>query len=199
MPGRELKQLFRAYREGDELAFRRAAQEIIEDEESKQHMALARDLRRIIAGGSTAAVAEGVALPAPPMDREGEWPLAEIKHPEQTLPELVLSGELLGQLQGLASEFSHGRSWIGITFRVGSAFFFMALLVAERRVLPRPSLQSWDCLCSLSDWTQWSPPTSEKRRPTCIAYLTTPGRARGYSYSTSLMPSGRLVTTLRRR
>jgi Cdc6-like AAA superfamily ATPase len=107
VPGRELKQLFRAYREGDELAFRRAAQEIIEDEESKQHTALARDLRRIIAGGTTAAVAEGVALPAPPMDREGEWPLAEIRHPEQAFSELVLSGAILGQLNEIATEFTH--------------------------------------------------------------------------------------------
>jgi Cdc6-like AAA superfamily ATPase len=106
MPGRELKQLFKAYREGDELAFRRAAQEIIEDEESKQHMALARDLRKIIAGGSGAAVAEGVALPAPPMDREGDWPLAEIRHPEQALSELVLPGPLLERLHGLAAEFA---------------------------------------------------------------------------------------------
>lgn len=104
MPGRELKQLFRAYREGDELAFRRAAQEIIEDEESKQHTALARDLRKIIAGGSSAAVQEGVTLPAPPVDREGEWPLAEIRHAEQAFPELVLSGDLLGRLQGLSEE-----------------------------------------------------------------------------------------------
>lgn len=106
MPGRELKQLFKAYREGDELAFRRAAQEIIEDEESKQHMALARDLRKIIAGGSGAAVAEGVALPAPPMDREGDWPLAEIRHPEQALSEMVLPGPLLERLQDLAAEFA---------------------------------------------------------------------------------------------
>jgi Cdc6-like AAA superfamily ATPase len=106
MPGRELKQLFKAYREGDELAFRRAAQEIIEDEESKQHMALARDLRKIIAGGAGAAVAEGVALPAPPMDREGDWPLAEIRHPEQALSEMVLPGPLLERLQGLAAEFA---------------------------------------------------------------------------------------------
>jgi hypothetical protein len=105
MPGRELKQLFRAYREGDELAFRRAAQEIIEDEESKQHSALARDLRKIIAGGSSAAVADGVALPPPPMDREGEWPLAEIRHPEMALSELVLSGDLIDRLEGLAAEF----------------------------------------------------------------------------------------------
>jgi SpoVK/Ycf46/Vps4 family AAA+-type ATPase len=48
MAGRDLKQLFRAFSEGDELAFRRAAQSIIQDEEAKQHLALARDLRNII-------------------------------------------------------------------------------------------------------------------------------------------------------
>lgn len=108
MAGRELKQLFRAYREGDELAFRRAAQEIIEEEESKQHLALARDLRRIIAGGTTAAVAEGVTLPSPPMDREGEWPLAEVRHPSRLLDHLVLPGKLIERLDGIATEF---RRW----------------------------------------------------------------------------------------
>ncbi|MGH2909662.1 MAG: hypothetical protein ACRDK8_10240, partial [Solirubrobacteraceae bacterium] len=65
MAGRELKALFRAYREGDELAFRRAAQEIVEEEEAKNHVALARDLRSLLAagGGSRAAVAPGVMLP----------------------------------------------------------------------------------------------------------------------------------------
>lgn len=105
MAGRELKQLFRAYREGDELAFRRAAQEIIEEEESKQHSALARDLRRIIVGGGTAAIAEGIMLPAPPMDREGEWPLAEIRHPSRLMGDLVLSGKLSDRLQSIADEF----------------------------------------------------------------------------------------------
>jgi SpoVK/Ycf46/Vps4 family AAA+-type ATPase len=104
MAGRELKQLFRAYREGDELAFRRAAQEIIEEEEAKNHLALARDLRRMIAGGATAAVAEGVALPAPPMDREGEWPLAEIRHPSRVMDDLVLRGTVLEQLRSVATE-----------------------------------------------------------------------------------------------
>ncbi len=105
MAGRELKQLFRAYREGDELAFRRAAQEIIEEEESKQHAALARDLRRIIAGGGSAAIAEGVTLPPPPMDREGEWPLAEVRHPSRLIDDLVLSGKMLERLQSIADEF----------------------------------------------------------------------------------------------
>ena len=107
--GRELKQLFRAYREGDELAFRRAAQEIIEEEESKQHLVLARDLRQIIAGGATtAAIAEGVQLPPPPMDREGEWPLAEIRHAQRSFDDLVLSGALLERLGRLVEEF---RRW----------------------------------------------------------------------------------------
>jgi hypothetical protein len=104
MAGRELKALFRAYREGDELAFRRAAAEIIEEEESKQHMALARDLRKIIVGGTSAAVAEGVTLPPPPMDREGAWPLAEVRHSARSMDDLILSGKLLERLGGIADE-----------------------------------------------------------------------------------------------
>jgi SpoVK/Ycf46/Vps4 family AAA+-type ATPase len=108
MAGRELKQLFRAYREGDELAFRRAAQEIVEEEESKHHIALARDLRAILAGGTTRAVAADVVLPDPPRDREGEWPLAEVRHPEHSFDDLVLAGDLVRRFRALAEEY---RRW----------------------------------------------------------------------------------------
>lgn len=108
MAGRELKQLFRAYREGDELAFRRAAQEIIEDEEAKHHTALARDLQALIAGGGAPAVASDVVLPEPPRDREGEWPLADVRHPKRTFDELVLGGQLLARLESIAKEY---RRW----------------------------------------------------------------------------------------
>jgi hypothetical protein len=114
MAGRELKALFRAFKEGDELAFRRTAQEIIDDEESKQHTALARDLRSIIAGGSRHSIAVDVALPEPPRDREGEWPLAEVHHPQRGLDELVLPGELLDQLRSLVEE--HGK-WSSLDLR----------------------------------------------------------------------------------
>lgn len=103
--GRELKAMFRAYKEGDELAFRRAAQEIIEEEEAKQHTALARDLRALLAGGVRTAVAPDVVLPLPPKDREGEWPLAEVRHPRRALDDLVLSGHLLDQLKSLMLEY----------------------------------------------------------------------------------------------
>jgi SpoVK/Ycf46/Vps4 family AAA+-type ATPase len=108
MAGRELKQLFRAYREGDELAFRRAAQEIVEEEEAKHHTALARDLRALLAGGGTSAIPADVILPEPPRDREGEWPLAEVRHPQRTFDDLVLGGGLIDRLQSLVSEF---RRW----------------------------------------------------------------------------------------
>jgi hypothetical protein len=104
MAGRELTQLFRAYREGDELAFRRAAQEIIADEEAKSHLALARDLRRILVGGGQAALFETVALPAPPTDREREWPLADVRHPERTFAELILGEDLVRRVTGLVEE-----------------------------------------------------------------------------------------------
>jgi len=107
--GRELKALFRAYREGDELAFRRAAQEIVEEEEAKNHNALARDLRALLAGGSSrAVVAPSVALPEPPRDREGEWPLAQVRHAERAFDDLVLGGPLVDRLRTLADEY---RRW----------------------------------------------------------------------------------------
>lgn len=106
MAGRELKALFRAYREGDELAFRRAAQEIVEEEEAKLHTALARDLRALLAGGgSRAAVAPDMLLPEPPRDREGEWPLAQIRHAERAFDDLVLDGALVDRLRTLAEEY----------------------------------------------------------------------------------------------
>lgn len=108
MASRELKALFRAYKEGDELAFRRAAQEIIEEEESKRHTALARDLRALISGGVERAVAPDAPLPAPPMDRDGEWPLAQVRHAERGFDELVISGELEGRLASLVDEY---RNW----------------------------------------------------------------------------------------
>jgi SpoVK/Ycf46/Vps4 family AAA+-type ATPase len=106
--GKDLKELFRAYRERDELTFRRAAQRIIEDEESKHHLALARDLRQLLVGGSTAPVLDTVALPAPPTDREGGWPLADVRHPSRYLPDLVLDDRITKQLSGIAEEF---RRW----------------------------------------------------------------------------------------
>lgn len=76
MAGRHLKELFRAFRVHDELAFRRAALGIIAEEEAKQHHALARDLGKLLtAGGDSTDAGTTVILPEPPKDRRvtGRW------------------------------------------------------------------------------------------------------------------------------
>ena len=108
MAGRELKQLFTAFGSGDELAFRRVAQAIIEEEEAKQHHALARDLRKLIAVGAEDAASSGsVLLPEPPRDRDNDWPLATVRHPSRYLTDLVLAEPLVQNLESIASESQH--------------------------------------------------------------------------------------------
>jgi len=104
--GRELKQLFRAYRESNELAFRRAAQRRRSSRTRKPSSTspLRATLRKILVGGDGAAVAEGVTLPPAPMDQEGAWPLAEVRHPERTFEDLVPGGWLEASLRRLIEE-----------------------------------------------------------------------------------------------
>ena len=104
MAGRDLKQLFRAFSERDELAFRRAAQSIIHDEEAKQHLALARDLRKILGGHATTVGSMALAMPEPPTDRDGGWPLADIREPTRNLDDLVVPDLLSDELRHLCKE-----------------------------------------------------------------------------------------------
>ena len=104
MAARELKQLFRAFSEGDELSFRRAANSIIQDEESKQHHALARDLRKILGAQSTTAGALALAMPEPPSDRDGGWPLADVRQPTKSFEDLVVPHVLADALRHLCKE-----------------------------------------------------------------------------------------------
>ncbi|MGH4017165.1 MAG: AAA family ATPase [Pseudonocardiaceae bacterium] len=108
MAGRHLKELFRAFRSNDELAFRRAALEIIEEEQGKHHVALARDLQRLLAAGSSTSLDTGAftVLAEPPKDREGDWPLAEVGHPERTLDDLVVHPRTADALRDITTEVS---------------------------------------------------------------------------------------------
>jgi SpoVK/Ycf46/Vps4 family AAA+-type ATPase len=106
MAGRELKQLFRAFNEGDELSFRRAAQSIIQDEEAKQHLALARDLRRLLGAQTTSAGSLALAMPEPPSDRDGGWPLADVREASRSFDDLVVPHTLEDALRHLCKEVS---------------------------------------------------------------------------------------------
>lgn len=105
MAGRQIKELFRAFRTRDELAFRRAAIEIIEEEQTKNHHALARDLQKLLAAGGD-AVDTGATLPVPepPKDRDGDWPLGEVHQPDRLLEDLVLAPESVQLLRSVVTE-----------------------------------------------------------------------------------------------
>jgi SpoVK/Ycf46/Vps4 family AAA+-type ATPase len=103
MAGRDLKELFRAFQSSDELAFRRAAQSIIAEEEAKHHVALARDLKKLLASGETTTTGN-VTLAPPPADPDHGWNLATVRHPGRYLDDLVLRPTIRDELVDLAQE-----------------------------------------------------------------------------------------------
>lgn len=107
--GRQLKEIFRAFHARDELAFRRAAMEIIEEEQSKHHNALARDLHKLlVASGPQLDVGSTIVVPQPPKDREGEWDLGEVREAERLLEDLILDARLSASLSFIIEEV---RQW----------------------------------------------------------------------------------------
>lgn len=108
MAGRQLKEIFRAFHARDELAFRRAAQEIIDEEQAKHHNALARDLEKLlVAGGGQVDSGATIVVPTPPKDREGEWELGEVREPDRLLDDLILHESLAAALGGITEEVRH--------------------------------------------------------------------------------------------
>src|SRR6202008_398107 len=102
---KHIKQMIAAYRDGDDLAFRRAAQAIIEEEEAKRHPALAREVRQLLASTAGPAVSVDITpVPSPPVDPERDMPLADIIAPRRYLPSLVLNGSLSHDLEALVLE-----------------------------------------------------------------------------------------------
>ncbi len=104
MAGSQLKRLLRAHRDQDDLAFRRAALEIIEEEESKHHVQLARDLRRLLVASGSSSYGEPAAMAPAPMDRDGDAPLASITWSSRTLATLTLPPKLEVQIRDLLRE-----------------------------------------------------------------------------------------------
>src|SRR6478672_2512792 len=109
MAGRHLKALIAAYRDKDDLAFRRAAQAIIEEAEGKRHVALARDLRRLLATGTSLSMpADNAPLPESPRDRDTDLPLTDASISHRLLDDLVLPTGLSERLHELVCEVN---SW----------------------------------------------------------------------------------------
>lgn len=109
MAGRYLKDLFDAFVRRDEGKFHAAAEAIIANEEAKQHVNLARDLRHILAGGN---VRQREVTPLVPIALSrgadgAKIPLADVIKPQRVIDDLVLDPDVRDKLTSLAAEHAH--------------------------------------------------------------------------------------------
>lgn len=102
-----LKRLFSSYRRGDSKDFFNAAQELIAEEEQRNHHVLARDLKKILENGTSRSVSSvrRFDLDQVPQDRERGTTLLEIRTPQRYLDELIVSPELHNQIKIVLDEY----------------------------------------------------------------------------------------------
>lgn len=114
--GESLRKLIAAQVRGDRSAFTEAARELIAEERTKRHDALARDLERILDAQDTSLFFERRALtplgrsPADelPRDKERGIALVEIREPARRLEQLVLEDDVLLSLKRVLDENMRG-------------------------------------------------------------------------------------------
>jgi SpoVK/Ycf46/Vps4 family AAA+-type ATPase len=100
----QVKALLRSHREGDEQRFRSTAEEIIQDARRRRHDLLAEELEGILHEPvRTRRPAQLATLRPLPKSRD-ETPLLDIRHPQRSLQDIVLSAESRAVLLGLLEE-----------------------------------------------------------------------------------------------
>lgn len=109
MNGKILRQLIKAGTTGDSAVFRRASEAIIENERQKQHHLLANDLEQILYGDHhNVNPGRSNKLPSSPADKERGFPLLDIRQPQRSLEELIVSTASVAAIDDLLEE--HRRS-----------------------------------------------------------------------------------------
>ena len=108
MAVKHLKELIAAHKTGDDLAFRRAVTEIIEEEEAKNHGRVALELRKLLAATGSQrqvySVEPGTAQA--PMDGDSGVSLLAVSEPSRRVSSLALGRPLVQRLTGIISEVS---------------------------------------------------------------------------------------------
>ncbi len=105
--GNLLKRLFTSYRRGDSKEFFIAAQDLISEEEKRNHHVLAHDLQKILDNGNSRSVSSvrRFDLDQLPQDRERGTTLLEIRTPQRYLDDIVISTELHDQIDIVLDEY----------------------------------------------------------------------------------------------
>jgi SpoVK/Ycf46/Vps4 family AAA+-type ATPase len=108
MAVRHLKELIAAHKSGDDLAFRRAVNEIIEEEEAKNHGRVALELRKLLAatGSQREVYSVDPGTAQAPMDSDSGVSLIAVSEPSRRVSSLALGRPLVKRLTGIISEVS---------------------------------------------------------------------------------------------
>ncbi len=106
--GEILRKLFQSFSRNEREAFYAAAMELIQDEKSKNHNLLARDLEKILQNGHSKTLASDNALwkhyPEVPKDKETGLPLIDVRQFDLTWDNVILTQENLDILQKITLE-----------------------------------------------------------------------------------------------
>jgi len=103
--GKLLRLLVRSGASGDQTAFKRATEQLIEEERAKQHNLLANDLERILYGERSSPNTIHQILPEAPMDKESGVSLVDIKQAHRSIEELVLEERTLEVVENVLEEY----------------------------------------------------------------------------------------------
>jgi SpoVK/Ycf46/Vps4 family AAA+-type ATPase len=103
MAGQQLKDIVKAFRRKDDAAFHAAVSEIIQEEQSKKHTALAADLQRLLGPSPVAR-----DLPRPPTDKDTNLPLVTVRTPARGLDSIILAPDTRAIFDRLVTEARHG-------------------------------------------------------------------------------------------
>lgn len=108
--GELIRALLAAYVDGDDHAFRRAAEQLISEERRKNHRVLANDIERLLSNGSKKRrqllqLDDGPGLLGGlPVDKERGMPLVQVSNPVRDLDGLVLDQAVRNSLARIVGE-----------------------------------------------------------------------------------------------
>ncbi len=123
--GKLLRQLIKSGVEGNAEAFRAASEEVIREERAKQHHLLANDLESLLYGRPRAlGRSPGLVLEKPPVDRERNLPLLDLREPVRRLDDVVLSDETRSAVEEVLQEHHHQERLASYGLRAADRLLF---------------------------------------------------------------------------
>lgn len=103
--GKLLRQLVKTGTEGNQEAFKRVSEQLIQEERARKHHLLANDLEKILYGRrNTAGTKNTLLSDRVPKDKERNLPLLQINEPVRRIEDAVLSDENTSLLNELLQE-----------------------------------------------------------------------------------------------